>query len=209
MAKSKTRKKSNRKSSKPISWGGGGATKRTGRTNIILAAVAVGALLYGGYYFWRMFQDSDVFQALAVQGQASLDRVETPPNTGRGHLNPGQSHFYTERFPTSGIHYRVPVDPGFYEKSQPATRLVHSIEHGHIVIYYDNPGSEAMQLLKAWSSLYGGNWDGVVASRSSGLGSAVVLTAWRKRLRLDEFDPAAAAAFIDAFRGRGPENSVR
>jgi hypothetical protein len=49
----------------------------------------------------------------------------------------------------------------------------------------------------------------VVAAPSSGLGKAVVLTAWRKILKLDEFDPAAAAAFIDKFRGRGPENRVR
>jgi hypothetical protein len=49
----------------------------------------------------------------------------------------------------------------------------------------------------------------VIATRSSGLGKAVVLTAWRRILRLDEFDPPAAAAFIDQFRGRGPENPVR
>ena len=40
-------------------------------------------------------------------------------------------------------------------------------------------------------------------------GEAIVLTAWTKRLRLDPFDPAAAAAFIDAYRGRGPEHPVR
>ena len=42
-----------------------------------------------------------------------------------------------------------------------------------------------------------------------GLGEAVVLTAWNKILRLDAFDADAAAAFIDRFRGRGPEHPVR
>jgi hypothetical protein len=37
----------------------------------------------------------------------------------------------------------------------------------------------------------------------------VVLTAWRKILKLDTFEPASAAAFVDAYRGRGPENKVR
>jgi hypothetical protein len=37
----------------------------------------------------------------------------------------------------------------------------------------------------------------------------VVLTAWRKILKLDSFEPAAAAAFIDTYRGRGPEKRVR
>jgi hypothetical protein len=42
-----------------------------------------------------------------------------------------------------------------------------------------------------------------------GLDDAIVLTAWRRRLRLSQFDRSAAAAFIDAFRGRGPERQVR
>ncbi len=64
-------------------------------------------------------------------------------------------------------------------------------------------------MLKDWASLFSGNWSGVVAVPSSGLGKAVVLTAWRKILKLDAFEPAAAAAFVDAYRGRGPENKVR
>ncbi len=167
------------------------------------------ALVAGGLFFWRSYQTSGEFEVLAAQGQAALARVETPPGRGGGHLASGRGHIYGVPFPTSGIHDRIPADPGFYRDSQPATKLVHCVEHGHIVIYYESPGAEAIQLLKDWASLYGGHWDGVVATPSSGLGKAVVLTAWRKILRLDEFDPAAAAAFIDEFRGRGPENAVR
>ncbi len=207
MPKSKTRKKSGKSSSKKIDWGGP-ATKASGRINLVLGAIAVAALVAGGFYLWRSYQTSGDFEALAAQGQAALARVETTPGGG-GHLALGQVHLYGVRFPTSGNHNRIPVAPGFYGDSQPATKLVHSIEHGHIVIYYESPGAEAIQLLKDWTSLYGGNWDGVIATPSSGLGKAVMLTAWRKILRLDEFDPAAAAAFIDEFRGRGPENAVR
>ena len=52
-------------------------------------------------------------------------------------------------------------------------------------------------------------WDGLIASPSPGLGSAVLLNAWTKSLKLEPFDPIAAAAFIDTYRGRGPENPVR
>jgi len=41
------------------------------------------------------------------------------------------------------------------------------------------------------------------------LNNQIVLTAWRKRLKLDAFDTKIAAAFIDAYRGRGPERQVR
>ena len=208
MPKSRTRKKSKKSTRKRIDWGGP-ATKASGRINLVLAAIAVAALAAGGFYLWRSYQTSGDFEALAAQGQAALTRVETPSDLGGGHLAPGQGRVYNERFPTSGIHNRVPAGSGFYRDSQPAAKLVHSIEHGHIVIYYESPGAEAIQLLKDWTSLYGGQWDGVVATPSSGLGKAVVLTAWRKILKLDEFDPAAAAAFVDRFRGRGPEKKVR
>ena len=83
------------------------------------------------------------------------------------------------------------------------------MEHGHVAIYFDQPDEEAMRLIRTWAGLFRGPWSGVIASPSPGLGQAVVLTAWQRRLRLDTFDPAAAAAFVDLFRGRGPENPVR
>ncbi|MDP6276923.1 MAG: hypothetical protein QGI11_00225 [Nitrospinota bacterium] len=49
----------------------------------------------------------------------------------------------------------------------------------------------------------------MIATKMAGIGVSVVLTAWTKRLNLERFDRAAAAAFIDLFRGRGPEHPVR
>lgn len=39
------------------------------------------------------------------------------------------------------------------------------------------------------------------------LGESIVLIAWTRRLRLEEFEPAGA--FVDTYRGHGPENPVR
>ena len=75
--------------------------------------------------------------------------------------------------------------------------------------YYDKPGEKALEALSSWTALYPGAWDGVIASKMAGIGDFVVLTAWTKRLNLERFDRAAAAAFIDLFRGRGPEHPVR
>ena len=82
-------------------------------------------------------------------------------------------------------------------------------EHGLIVVYYDKPGTEALETLTAWAQLYDAPWSGVVLTQKPGLGEALVLTAWNRLFRLERFDTAAAAAFIDAFRGRGPEKPVR
>ncbi len=208
MPKSKTRKKSTKGKTKSIDWGVP-ATKGTGRINLVLGAVALAALVAGGVYFWQLQQTGSAFDALIAEGQPALARVEITSDRGGGHLGPGQGHSYGTAFPTSGIHDRVPIEPGFYTETQRATQLVHSVEHGHIVIYYEDPGAEARDTIAAWTTLFGGHWDGVVAVPSSGLGKAVVLTAWRKILKLDTFDPASAAAFVDAYRGRGPENKVR
>ena len=208
MPKSRTRKKSAKGKTKSIDWGGP-VTKGTGRINLVLGAVALAALVAGGGYLWRLQQAGSTFDALIAEGQPALARVEITPDRGGGHLGPGQGHSYGIAFPTSGIHDQVPLDPGFYTEHQRPTQLVHSAEHGHIVIYYEAPGTEAIAMLKDWTALFGGNWSGVVAVPSSGLGKAVVLTAWRKVLELDSFEPAAAAAFIDTYRGRGPENKVR
>ncbi len=208
MPKSRTRKKSAKGKTKSIDWGVP-ATKGTGRINLVLGAVALAALVAGGVYFWQLQQTGSAFDALIAEGQPALARVETTADRGGGHLGPGQGHSYGIAFPTSGIHDRVPIEPGFYTEPQRATQLVHSVEHGHIVIYYEDPGAEARDTIEAWTTLFGGHWDGVVAVPSSGLGKTVVLTAWRKVLKLDAFDPASAAAFVDAYRGRGPENKVR
>ncbi len=208
MPKSRTRKKSTKGKPKSLDWGAGSA-KGSGPINLVLGAVALVAVVAGGLYFWKLQQAGSGFEALIAAGQPALAGVETTTDHGGGHLGPGQGHSYGIAFPTSGIHDRVPIAPGFYTEPQRATQLVHSAEHGHIVIYYEDPGAEARDTIEAWTTLFSGNWDGVVAVPSSGLGKAVVLTAWRKILKLDSFEPAAAAAFVDTYRGRGPEKRVR
>ena len=83
------------------------------------------------------------------------------------------------------------------------------IEHGMIVIFYDKPVAAVMERLRDWTALFPGPWSGIVSVARAGLGEKLILTAWRRTLRLDAFEETAAAAFIDAYRGRGPENPVR
>ncbi len=208
MPKSRTRKKAKSHGGAKLDWGGP-AAKGSWRLNMMLALIAVVAVAGGGFYWWQLFQTSNTFMTLAHDGQAALGRIQTMPNRGGGHLSPGQDHSYRVPFPTSGIHARTPTQPGFYDKAQPPTGLIHALEHGHIVIYYDRPGADAIAMLEDWTSLYTGDWDGVIATPSPGLGQAVVLTAWNKKLELERFAPATSAAFIDSLRGRGPENPVR
>ena len=176
----------------------------------LIALVVLAGGAWFAYDWWRVSSAQEPFQALVPQGRAALAKVQTLPGlSGSNHLGPGQSLDYGTAFPTSGPHSSVPTDPGSYDDPQPVVEVVHALEHGHVVIYKDQPGAAAEESLEAWARLFRGHWGGVVVLSRAGLGKSLVLTAWKKRLDLDTFDAAATAAFIDAYRGRGPENPVR
>lgn len=183
----------------------GKITPVRGGIGIVLAGLAVWAVVdYQG-----AVRGVASFKELVAQGRPSLTRVERMPNDGRSHVPDGSMVGYRADPPTSGAHSLKWTDPGVYSRRQPPERLVHSIEHGMVVIYYETPGEAVMDTLEFWASLFAAEWSGIVVTPKKGLGSEIVLTAWRRRLRLPEFDAASAAAFVDAYRGRGPEQRVR
>ena len=178
-------------------------------TRYVVYGIAVLALIGAGYGFFAGQQEESAFDTLAAAGQGALNRVESFPSEGRTHMPAGSQISYGTNPPTSGPHYIHWVNPGFYETPKGRSNLVHSLEHGMIVIYYDRPTADALETLKSWTSLFTGPWSGIVSVRKAGLGEKVILTAWRRMLRLDRLETEVAAAFIDAYRGRGPENPVR
>jgi hypothetical protein len=147
--------------------------------------------------------------ALAEKGQHWLEQVEQQPNKGFDHVDEGTPVAEDEDFPTSGPHWPRPAKAGFYEEPQPKGALIHALEHGLVVVYYDEPGFKALSMLRRASDDLAGRWQGLITVPHEGLGQEMVLTAWRRRLDLAEFDETALAAFIDAYSGRGPENPVR
>jgi hypothetical protein len=212
MAKTKQRKKSGAVGG--TSKGYGGHVGKPGAGANRKALIAAGLLVVAGAaYWWQSGQSetetADAFGLLVQEGQPVLARVRSPASQGNEHLNAGATKNYVEPFPTSGDHAPQGVKAGFYDRELPKVNLVHALEHGNVVIYYDTPGEAALASLKDWAGRFTGPWDGLVVTLSPGLGKAVVLTAWTKSLRMKEFDPAGAAAFVDAYRGRGPENPVR
>ncbi len=206
--KSKSRKKG-QSQSRPINWGPNVSSKQRTRDRLIVVVVIVATIIGGGWFWWSQTQAMSVFEDLAAAGASTLDRVRTESSAGNDHLPIGQRITYPSQFPTSGAHDPRPIRGGFYDEPQWPERLVHSQERGNIVIYYDQLNPADRDLLKDWTSLYTGQWDGVVATPMPGIGRRVVLVAWTKLLRLRKFDAESAAAFIDAYRGRGPEQRVR
>ena len=180
-----------------------------GRYKVAVYSALLGVVFLGGLSFWQSQTCEAAFLDLAGAHEGPLERVQTLPNLGNSHLARGQSYRYPSRFPTSGPHAPVWAKPGVYSELPPDVELVHALEHGNIVIYYDQLSDEDFAMLESWAGLYGGQWSGLIVARRPGLGAEVVLTAWTKMLRLKTFDASKAAVFIDDYRGRGPEHRVR
>lgn len=137
--------------------------------------------------------------------------VERVACKSANHVATGTKVAYESDPPLSGEHYSTWVNPGFYSEAKQKELLVHSLEHGYVVIYYNQQKLSAEQLkaVRTVAEKYKGNWDGVVAIPRDDAQYALILTAWEHALRLPEFDQARLDSFVDAFRGRGPENPVR
>jgi hypothetical protein len=149
---------------------------------------------------------------LPAHGDATLlANVISPPDEGREHIWPDHPVQYKTMPPTSGPHFPDPTAPGFYIERPAFGYLVHSLEHGSVVIYY-NPGqlsSDAEKDLKALIESNSNAEYGIVAVPDADFVSPFILTAWNRMLKLDKYDPRVVRAFAAEYLGRGPENPDR
>lgn len=142
---------------------------------------------------------------------AVLEDVETFESQGRTHVS-GEVDY--DRYPpTSGPHHGSWVQPGFYESPRQYEELVHNLEHGHVVIYYDPDGvtDEAERSLKQFVAEHDDRFAAVVVvpNPEDDPEATYVLTAWTKKLEMDDYDPEVVRAFLAEYIGRGPEQPVR
>jgi hypothetical protein len=160
---------------------------------IILAPIIMG-----------LFGDDDTPEVL--QGV-----VQEMPDEGRDHVPDGTQVEYESDPPTSGPHYASWAQPGLHREVIPDELLVHNLEHGHIVIYYnpDQISGESASKISELTNQYDGQWDAVLAVPRPGMDNELTLTAWTYKMELEQYDEELIDAFVDAYRGKGPENPVR
>ena len=184
-------------------------------------AILVGLLaLSGGLVVYVTFLMGGSGGTAAASGlpdrgaDAVISQVQTEESNGLDHREQGTEIGYERVPPTSGAHWGGSWESaGFYTEQPPLESLVHSLEHGAVVVYYDPAqlNSEAEESLRGWASNQTGNWRNFIAvpNPNENPDSAYVLTAWEKRLAMDEYDDATVRAFTAEYLGRGPENPVR
>ena len=176
---------------------------------ILMVAVVIATLL------WPRSPGGTIeAQALPNRGdQSLLSNVQSFPSEGQQHVQQGAAIEYNMSPPTSGSHYASPTAGAFHTETPPYGNLIHSLEHGAVVIYYDHQklSDEAKSSLKAFADAHRDPWASVVVvpNPEPSPNAAYVLTAWTKMLQLEAYDVQVVRAFLAEYLGRGPENRVR
>lgn len=134
--------------------------------------------------------------------------LKSYPNYGRGHT--ADPVTYKTNPPTSGKHYPTPADDGAYtpDETPPPNELVHSLEHGRVVIWY-SPTTTKKQLGQLKSVFDEDEaYHVILAENQTGMPYAVAATAWTellgcKTISDKTFD--ALRAFREKYTDEGPE----
>ncbi len=147
-------------------------------------------------------------QSNTAQASAPGERIAIQ---GNNHIQPGTQHAaYNSDPPTSGPHYPEPIPAGYYDTPQADEAVVHNLEHGHVWITYDctkltNCDAVKTQL-RALVQSYN-QWKIVVTPRQN-KDAAIGVAAWGWLLKLNSYDETSVRRFVDAWRNRGPEQTM-
>lgn len=152
------------------------------------------------------------FEAGVAEGSMNIDPAAagcTPvrqfPSEGRAHVPEGTNPSYNTDPPTSGSHYEIPAQTFFYDDPIARETLVHNLEHGQIVIWYNPDASELVktQIEVLWRQEFEATV--AVPYEREWRTNNLVLTAWRASQECRQPSQQAVDHFRRRFQGRGPE----
>jgi hypothetical protein len=143
--------------------------------------------------------------------------LESKRAASRDHLeDQNATEKYDQNPPTSGRHFAIPADDGIYDEAPDKEDLVHSLEHGRVIIWFkaNLPGDDRGMLK---TLLDEDPFHMILTPNETNMPYAVAATAWNEdpqplgtgqlmgcpRFNDEVID--ALRAFKDEHRDRGPE----
>lgn len=174
--------------------------KLTNETKVIIGIVITTlVVLFGGVYF------------LSKQDTEQIKK-ENKPLTGLQMKSEGASHVpedtnveYESNPPHSGDHYVKTARAAAYDKAPKDGFLVHSLEHGAVILWYDEKlaNKEIEKLKEIFKKMSGKT----IMTPRKGMGVPVALTSWTKILKLEEINEQKILEFYETNYNRAPENA--
>ncbi|MCC7165568.1 MAG: DUF3105 domain-containing protein [Anaerolineae bacterium] len=183
------------------------AAKRRQRYLYIFTAIATLMILITGVVLWQVYGPRETPIETIALAAGECTPAQAMMNYGRGDLQEGaQLPTYVDYPPLSGAHLNSPLRDGVWR--QPAqndelSRAVHSLEHGRVIVYYNQlTDAERTEL----ENLVGSEGK-VIVLPWTGLKDRVVLAAWARWQRCHGVNPQAILNFINSYRDKGPEGA--
>jgi uncharacterized protein DUF3105 len=147
-------------------------------------------------------------------GECNASVVESTPISAT-HRTQCSALSYSTNPPSGGDHYAIWAAYQSYDFALPAGYLVHSLEHGAVVFWYNCPDGCPDEVAQVEEFIAALPQDPLCASAgvprravlvpSPELGSRWAASAWGFALTADCFDAQAFGAFYEEHYGRGPE----
>ena len=139
---------------------------------------------------------------------------QVPIEGNRQHVRTGEPMEYRNRPPSSGDHYDQPAGYGVFQREIPLPNLVHTLEHGGVVVYYrpdlcDQACVGVLQQTYASapkSQRYGMVKMSVVPWQD--MDHVVTAAAWGWVDEMDQPDASRLVAFYREHVDRGPEDAL-
>lgn len=135
--------------------------------------------------------------------KAGCDEIETHELEGQEHVEVTPQ--YGTNPPTSGNHLATPASPGFFDEPVDPGALVHNMEHGQIVFWYDPEApADTIDALEAvvdqeFEASIAVPWDEVESPHN------FVMTAWGASQGCRDVSQSVVDAFREEYQGKGPE----
>ncbi len=185
--------------------------RRKKLTKWIIIGITVVLLIVG--FGWVIKESNKPLPGIEVSDQ------------GRGHIpqKEWENFFYNSNPPTSGQHDAVWTKAGIYEDVQADGHLVHSLEHGYVILSYNctkvsekgkaQSAKDCDTLKKQLAEIANIKlWKIIVVPRPQ-LDVPLAVTAWNQIEKFEKIDSTGLKdldkekiqAFIQAFQNHGPE----
>ena len=188
--------------------------KRRQRT-LLWTGVAVGtvaALLALIWWQGREEPQADNPQVSAAaleagRAAAGSEGVQAFPEAGRTHIDAGeQPDNWNSNPPTSGDHLANWLQPGVYDGEQDMRAMVHSLEHGYVLLLHKDIPKDQLDQLEIFVEERDGSK--LILAPYSGLPqNGVALAAWRNLELLQRVNMDVVQAFVNDYMVPGATKS--
>ena len=167
-------------------------------SNLIWGGIGVAVLAVIGFFLWQGMRPR-AGEEISIMPTTHI-AVDSDPGT------------YNSDPPTSGPHYSEEARAGFYDSNNykyPAGYLVHNLEHGYIIFWYNcaSLSESACAELKSQikSVMDEVNNVKVIAYPWDSIDTPIAMTSWGRLLRMQTFDAAQALTFYKTNLNQAPE----